>query len=112
MHGPLLFAAASLPQVATMTPEEAIARQQQEVREAIATSPCRPGASDEEIVVCGRLHAPPPTRPVFGYAPPRGFAAPQDGPWFEFTRGRLSVSCCAISTARGSAAGLGLRIGF
>ena len=112
MHSPLLLAAASLPQM-SVTPGEAIARQRQEVRAAIESSPCRAGATDEEIVVCGRIYQPGPITPDGRYDPPRALVAPQAGPWFEFSRGPLSISCCSVSTANGgTAVGLGLRIAF
>jgi hypothetical protein len=112
MHGPLLLAAVSLPQM-PVTPDEAIARQQQEVHAAIETSPCRAGATDEEIVVCGRIYQPGPITPDRRYDAPRDFAVPQAGPWFEFRRGGMTFSCCSVPTANGgTAAGIGLRIAF
>jgi hypothetical protein len=95
------------------TPEQAVARQQAEVREAVDSSPCRAGATAEEIVVCGALYSALPTRASrSGYDPAREFAAPVRGPWFEFRRGPLSLSCCSIDGTSGTGAGLGLRLRF
>ena len=111
MDGALLLASLAAPGLMP-TPEEAIERQQTEVREAVAGSPCRPGASSDEIVVCGRITGTAPTAPVSGYDPSREFSAPPRGPWFELRRGPLSISCCAIETSRGTGAGLSLRVRF
>jgi hypothetical protein len=95
------------------TAEQAVERQRQEVREAIDSSPCRSGATDEEIVVCGRLYSALPTRAArSGLVPSSVFSAPVRGPWFEYRRGPLSLSCCSIDGSRGSGAGLGLRLRF
>jgi hypothetical protein len=95
------------------TPEQAIERQQEEVREAVGSSPCRSGATAEEIVVCGTLYSALPTPTArSGYDPAREFAAPARGPWFEFRRGPLSLSCCAIDGSSGTGAGLNLRLRF
>lgn len=95
------------------TPEQAVERQQAEVREAVASSPCRAGATAEEIVVCGELYSALPVRASrSGYDPAREFAAPVRGPWFEFRRGPLSLSCCSIDGSGGSGAGVGLRLRF
>lgn len=95
------------------TAEQAVRRQQDEVREAIGSSPCRSGATAEEIVVCGRLYSALPGRAArSGYDPASEFTAPARGPWFEYRRGPLSLSCCSIDGSRGSGAGLGLRLRF
>lgn len=111
-----LIAAAALSQSIAVTPptaEQAVERQQREVREAVDSSPCRSGATDEEIVVCGRLYSALPTRAArSGYDPSREFSAPVRGPWFEYRRGPLSLSCCSIDGSGGSGAGLGLRLRF
>ena len=107
----LLLAAAAVP-LAPAAADEAIARQQAEVREAVATNPCRPSATPEEIVVCGRAFQPMASSPVSGYEPGRDFAAPERGPWFELRRGPLSISCCGIATSNGTGAGLSFRIRF
>jgi hypothetical protein len=111
----LLTAAAVAHGIATPppTPEQAVERQQAEVREAVANSPCRAGATAEEIVVCGELYsALPVPASRSGYDPAREFAAPARGPWFQFRRGPLSLSCCSIDGSGGSGAGLGLRLRF
>ena len=114
MNASLLLAAAALPlpAPAPATPGEAVARQQAAVREAVEWDPCRSSATAEEIVVCGRLGEPAPTPPVSGYSPPRRFAAPERGPWFQFRRGPLAIACCGISTTHGSGSGLSLSIRF
>jgi hypothetical protein len=95
------------------TPEQAVARQQEEVRDAIDSSPCRSGATADEIVVCGALYSALPTPAArSAYDPARIFAAPARGPWFEFRRGPLSLSCCSIDGRSGTGAGLGLRLRF
>lgn len=106
----LIAAAASI--LPPPTPDEAIARQRAEVQEAVRTSPCRRGASPDEIVVCGRLTRAAPGVPVSGYRPSDEWAAPERGPWFELVRGPLSISCCAIEGSHGTGAGLSLRIRF
>lgn len=111
MNGSLLLAAAALP-FAPATPEQAVERQQLEVREAVEWNPCRPSATAEEIVVCGRLAQPAPSTPASGYAPSRGFAVPERGPWFELRRGPISIACCGIATTHGSGSGLSLSIRF
>jgi hypothetical protein len=95
------------------TADEAVERQQAEVREAIDSSPCRAGATPAEIVVCGELYSALPERGTrSGYDPARAFAAPARGPWFEYRRGPLSLSCCSIDGSGGTGAGLGLRLRF
>ena len=106
----LLAAAASI--LPPPTPDQAVERQRATVREATLTSPCRQGASPDEIVVCGRLTRAAPGVPVSGYAPQREWAAPERGPWFQLGSGRVTISCCAIEGSRGTGAGLSLRIRF
>jgi hypothetical protein len=92
--------------------DTAIERQREAVREAVEWNPCRVEASAEEIVVCGRLNQPAPLAPVTSYDPARDFRPPERGPWFEWRRGPLTISCCSISTDRGTGAGVGLRLTF
>ncbi|HYG29913.1 MAG TPA: hypothetical protein VD887_06840 [Allosphingosinicella sp.] len=95
------------------TPEQAVVRQQAEVRAAIDSSPCRGGATPQEIVVCGELYSALPDRAArSGYDPSREFAAPASGPWFRFRRGPLSLTCCSVEGSRGTGAGLSLRLLF
>ena len=102
--------AIAVPPAATV--EEAVERQRDTVLDAI--SPCRRAATREEIVVCGRRHADMPdlAHTPSGAVPPVAWAAPASGPWFEFRRGPLSLTCCSVDGARGAAAGLGLRLRF
>jgi hypothetical protein len=92
--------------------DAAVERQREAVREAVDWNPCRAGASPDEIVVCGRLNEPPPLAPVSNYDPGRQFRPPERGPWFSWRRGPLTISCCAISTDRGTGAGVGLSLTF
>jgi hypothetical protein len=92
--------------------DAAVERQREAVRGAVEWNPCRAEASPEEIVVCGRVGEPLPLAPVSGYDPAREFRAPERGPWFSWRRGPLTISCCAISTDRGTGAGVGLRLTF
>jgi hypothetical protein len=105
-------AAQSIAPPPAATVEEAIERQRGAVLDAI--SPCRRSATREEIVVCGRRHADMPdlARTASGASPPESWAAPANGPWFEFRRGPLSLTCCSVDGGRGSGAGLGLRLRF
>ena len=94
------------------TVDGAIEGQRATVLDAI--SPCRGAATREEIVVCGRRHADMPdlARTPSGTLPFEAWAAPASGPWFEFRRGPLSLTCCSVDGARGSGAGLGLILRF
>lgn len=94
-----------------VTADEAIARQQAQVREAISYK-CRAGTEVDEIVVCGersndgaRYAAP---------AQPRGanFENSSSASLFEFKTGGLTIGCCNIKTSGGSGAGLSLNIRF
>jgi hypothetical protein len=64
--------------------------------------------------VCGRRDAEEPdlARPAAAARSFEPWAAPERGPWFEFRRGPLSISCCSIDGSRGTGSGLRLRIGF
>lgn len=92
--------------------DAAVDRQREAVREAVEWNPCRAEASVEEIVVCGRLAEPAPLGPVTDYDPSREFRPPERGPWFQWRRGAVTISCCSISTDRGTGAGVGLRLTF
>ena len=108
-------AAAVAPGIAAMplTPAQAVERQQAEVRAAIDSSPCRAGATAQEIVVCGELYSALPDQAArSGYDPAREFAAPARGPWFRFSRGPLLLTCCSVDGSRGTGAGLSLRLRF
>jgi hypothetical protein len=111
VHATILLAA-SAAIVPPPSPDAAVDRQRQAVREAIEWNPCRDHATPEEIVVCGRLAEPEPTTPVSRYDPGLEWRPPERGPWFELRRGPLTISCCAISTGRGTGSGVGLRLTF
>lgn len=110
MQAALLLAASVLPAAAPLTPEQAIERQQAAIRDVIL-HPCgRPG--DDEILVCGQEETVPERRSGRGYRPEDEWRAPDEGPWFSWTRGRVSLSCCSVSGRSGTGAGLSLRIRF
>jgi hypothetical protein len=95
-----------------LTPEQAIDRQREVVRDVVR-HPCgRPG-TPEEILVCGvGDRSVPERRQGSGLRPEDEWEAPAEGPWFSWSRGPLTLSCCSVRGQQGSGAGLGLRIAF
>jgi len=108
----IIAAAAAAQGLPVPTIDELAEHQRDLVRAAI--SPCRRAASASEIVVCGRRNDDEEdlARPRAGAIPFRRWAAPEEGPWFEFRRGPLTITCCSVIGGRGTGAGLGLRLRF
>ncbi|HEX8216199.1 MAG TPA: hypothetical protein VF577_01925 [Allosphingosinicella sp.] len=108
----LIAAAAAAQGISAPTIDELAERQRNQVRDAI--SPCRRAASEGDILVCGQrgTDAEDLSRPRSGAIPFRRWAAPESGPWFEFHRGPISITCCSVNGSRGTGAGVGLRLRF
>jgi hypothetical protein len=108
----LLLAAAGLPAPPALTPDQAIEQQQSAVRE-IVRYPCGRSPSPEEILVCGRTaEQGVPTRRGGRSIPFGRWSAPEEGPWFSWNRGPLSVSCCSVRGGQGTAAGPSISLRF
>jgi hypothetical protein len=109
----LLLAVAGLPAPAPLTADQAMERQQAAVRDVVRY-PCGRAPTPEEIIVCGRTadRGVPTRRGRRGSADFERWTAPEEGPWFSWNRGPLSVTCCSVRGGRGTGAGLGLSLRF
>lgn len=112
MQAALLLAASVIPAPQPPTAEQAIERQRSVVREVVRY-PCGRAQTPEEIVVCGRDNSGVPARraDTDGVFDPE-WVPPEEGPWFSWNRGPLSITCCAVRGGQGTGAGLGLRLRF
>lgn len=111
MQAALLLAVAVLPAPRPPTAEEAIERQQSLVRDVVRY-PCGRSPSPEEIIVCGEADRSVPQRRRNGDGFDPEWRPPEEGPWFSWNRGPLSVTCCSVRGGQGSGAGIGLRFRF
>lgn len=111
MQAFLLLAAAGLPAPPPLTPDQAIERQQAAVRDAVRY-PCGRSEDEEEIVVCAELDRSVPERRSAGDGVEPRWQAPEQGPWFSWNRGSLSLTCCEVQGSRSNGAGVGLRLRF
>jgi hypothetical protein len=107
----LLFAAAGIPAPPPLTADQAIERQRAVVRDAVRY-PCGRIEGEEDIVVCAQPDRSVPQRRQAGESFEPEWQPPEEGPWFSWNRGPLSLTCCAIRGSQSSGAGLGLRLRF
>ena len=92
--------------------DELAERQRTQILAAI--SPCGRAASREEILVCGQRQGDEEdlSRARAGTISFRRWSAPESGPWFEFRRGPLTLTCCSVNGGRGTGTGLGIGLRF
>lgn len=94
----------------TVTAEQAVERQQEQVRRMVERKCSAPTAIDE-IVVCGERQDEEAYALRTAY---RGtdYGRQRQASLFEVKLGPATIGCCAVDGAKGTGAGLSLRIPF